>query len=196
MDRMIPDITSAKRISFAQTMMIFVGMQIGAMIVSVMLKVPLVFTVSCFSFITAFTAIIYDHWVLNSLMVPLAPVFAFAALNDVFTAWSAIDSPAGFLSFMGHFSTFAFCMVLFVTRKDTSLFLMLFSSFLFPLWMVCVQQFIDPYYVVNFFGTWSSPEMLFYTAVCACILFSVIATVKNVQFKRNEIKCEGGWCPL
>ena len=196
MDRMMPDITSAKKISFPSAVLIFAGMQAGAMLVSIALKIPLVFTVSCFSFITAFTALIHDHWVLNSLMIPLAPLFAFASLNDTFTAWSMTSSPLGFTSFIGHFSTFVFCTALFAARKDTSLLLMTVSSFLFPLWIVCVQQFIDPCYVASFFGTWTNPDMLFYTFVCAGITFSIAATIKNVQFKRGEIKCEKGWCPL
>ena len=196
MDRMIPDITSPKKISFALATLIFVGMQAGAMIGSLAMKYPLVFTVSCFSFITSFVAVIHDHWVLNSLMIPLAPVFVFAFLNDLFTSWTDLTSVSGFISFLGHFTTFVLCMALFVTRKDTSLLLMIGASLMFPLWMVCVQQFIDPYYAVSFFGTWTSPQLFFYTTACACITFSVVATIKNAQFSRAEMKCEKGWCPL
>jgi len=201
--KMLKDIDGLKKkkISFAQSLLVFLVIMIGVAFVSLIYDFPMFFTISAFLFAATITTFIHDNWVLNSLVVPVTPVVFMASLNDVYMmihniSWDPAGNLSGLGSFVFHFTTFLICIYVFGARRNTSLLVMLAATVLYPTWMLLVQNFLISGYVLNFFGSSAGQGEVFFWSIITGILFSAITTFKNSRSKKAIEKCNGGWCPF
>jgi hypothetical protein len=196
MDRIAADASTPGKVSPVQALIVFMLSITGTLLLSLLMDIPIFFMISSFMFSLSFTAIIHDNWALNSASIPPIPLLILATMSDIHDAWINPASATVMGALVMHAVTVVFCMSILVSRNNTSLLVMIISSMIYPLWMVAVQEFIDPGYVVNYFGGIMPRPALFFFTLVSGIVVSIVSFCKNARVPRDEIKCDGGWCPL
>jgi hypothetical protein len=190
-----------ERATAAQTLMLSLLMFGSIAMMTLILDFPFFFMVSAFTFVIAVLAVIRDDWFLNSMAIPAFPVVFVAIINDIYmivnhVTWDAAGNVSGWCSLPVHVASFYMALYLFAARNNTSFITMSFSSVLHALWIILVEKYVYPGYVMNFFGVVTGAGVTLVACICSGMLVSVLATVKNSRCKKIDVRCDGGWCPL
>jgi len=160
----------------------------GAFVVGLFFDLPYMFSVSYFALAMAFVALIYNHWILNSIAIPVGMSFIPVAIIDAFFGnWYA---------FAVHLPTVIIVLAL-ITRHDTGLVVMLLASAVFSMWVFTASNWIiDPYYA--FIVAIMPPHVIGLITASGSVAISLVKTIVEWRYKEKggKIDCGMGMCPL
>jgi len=121
---------------YAVVMSLFV---VGSFVVGL----PVLLLISVYAFTVSTLAWLFDHWVLNSLSMPLTLTYTVVLVQDL--------ADLNFLFAVFHLPIVLSCYSI-VRRRNSSLVLMLIASGLYALWIYAIKTFVYfPYYGSVFF---------------------------------------------
>lgn len=189
----VRDVYDVKRGRFTSATIPIVGFMVGMLavfIVGLILNLPLMAFFSNVAFVLGLIALVEDHWILNSIVIPLFPLFLLVFLDDM---WGGNT-----LGGLYH----ALVVVMFaiiLLRKDTSFVIMMLSGILIAAWIYSVKAWSTyPYYNV-LFGVYIDPGSQFLMMSFLSVIISFLITAKNIAMARQHgrpFDCDGGKCPL
>jgi len=105
---------------------------------SFIVKLPVLFLISVYALTLTTITVQYNHWILNSLAIPLTFTYTFALIQDI------IDLNPFFAIF--HIPTVTCCYII-IRRKNNSIILMLIISVLYAHWIYAIKTWLYfPYY--------------------------------------------------
>jgi len=143
---------------YAVVMSLFV---VGSFVVGL----PVLLLISVYAFTVSTLALIFNHWVLNSLSVPLTLTYTVVLVQDL------VD--LNFLFAVFHLPIVLSCYSI-VRRKNASLVLMLISSCLYALWIYAIKTYVYfPYYGSVFYVSGDLFQVVVVLAVGVCTSFFV-----------------------
>jgi hypothetical protein len=162
---------------------------IAVFIAGIVFGLPYMFSVSYFALAITIVALIYDHWILNSVAVPISVIFIPILVADIFTG--------NVLPAIVHFPTAIIAFAL-ITRHNTSLIVMLLTSTIFAAWVyTSCRWVIDPYYTMILWMM--DPLLIALIALAGSVITSIVKTLVSYNLIRKrglKVECDRGICPI
>ncbi len=168
---------------------IFLSVMVVTFITGLSVGSPSFFAFSNFALGVCIIALIHDHWVLNSLVIPFPIVFSTIAFYDLYNGY--------YMMMVFHLTSFLISAIL-SRRKNTSFIIMLMSSVVYVCWIFAVETWLPGLNYNILFIFIPDPVLVAFALYVVFFIPSALTTAKNLSAKRSGVKidCDGGICPL